>query len=134
MWGEFLLAYTLTSTPAMRTLTVGMAEATAGTGLGVAAHCGRLQRHDHPAHHPVHHPAKVVHERNHRGSLATVKRRVLSLMTSGEHATIWYRHYMVPTARCSGAWLRTKRFGAGEVVSWTLPRPPRLRRAVARPW
>ena len=33
MWGEFLLAYTLTSTPAARTLTVGMAEATAGTGV-----------------------------------------------------------------------------------------------------
>ena len=30
---EFLLAYTLTSTPAARTLTVGMAEATAGTGV-----------------------------------------------------------------------------------------------------
>ncbi|MDB5075552.1 MAG: binding-protein-dependent transport system inner rane component [Chloroflexi bacterium] len=33
MWGEFLLAYTLTSTSAARTLTVGMAEATAGTGV-----------------------------------------------------------------------------------------------------
>jgi multiple sugar transport system permease protein len=33
MWGEFLLAYTLTSTAAARTLTVGMAEATAGTGV-----------------------------------------------------------------------------------------------------
>lgn len=33
MWGEFLLAYTLTSTQAARTLTVGMAEATAGTGV-----------------------------------------------------------------------------------------------------
>lgn len=33
MWGEFLLAYTLTATPAARTLTVGMAEATAGTGV-----------------------------------------------------------------------------------------------------
>jgi ABC-type glycerol-3-phosphate transport system permease component len=33
MWGEYLLAYTLTSTAASRTLTVGMAEATAGTGV-----------------------------------------------------------------------------------------------------
>jgi ABC-type glycerol-3-phosphate transport system permease component len=33
MWGEFLLAYTLTSTPNARTLTVGMAGATAGTGV-----------------------------------------------------------------------------------------------------
>jgi ABC-type glycerol-3-phosphate transport system permease component len=33
MWGEYLLAYTLTSTDASRTLTVGMAEATAGTGV-----------------------------------------------------------------------------------------------------
>lgn len=33
MWGEFLLAYTLTSTPASRTLTIGMAEASAGTGV-----------------------------------------------------------------------------------------------------
>jgi ABC-type glycerol-3-phosphate transport system permease component len=33
MWGEFLLAYTLTATPNARTLTVGMAEATAGTGV-----------------------------------------------------------------------------------------------------
>ena len=33
MWGEFLLAYTLTSTTAARTLTVGMAQATAGTGV-----------------------------------------------------------------------------------------------------
>ncbi|MGH2411843.1 MAG: carbohydrate ABC transporter permease [Chloroflexota bacterium] len=33
MWGEYLLAYTLTSTSASRTLTVGMAEATAGTGV-----------------------------------------------------------------------------------------------------
>lgn len=33
MWGEYLLAYTLTYTDAARTLTVGMAEATAGTGV-----------------------------------------------------------------------------------------------------
>jgi len=33
MWGEFLLAYTLTSTSASRTLTVAMAGATAGTGV-----------------------------------------------------------------------------------------------------
>ncbi len=33
MWGEFLLAYTLTSTSAARTLTVAMAQATAGTGV-----------------------------------------------------------------------------------------------------
>ena len=33
MWGEFLLAYTLTSTSSARTLTVAMAQATAGTGV-----------------------------------------------------------------------------------------------------
>ena len=33
MWGEYLLAFTLTSTPNARTLTVGMAGATAGTGV-----------------------------------------------------------------------------------------------------
>ena len=33
MWGEYLLAFTLTSTSNARTLTVGMAGATAGTGV-----------------------------------------------------------------------------------------------------
>jgi ABC-type glycerol-3-phosphate transport system permease component len=33
MWGEFLIVFTLSSTVASRTLTVGMQEATAGTGV-----------------------------------------------------------------------------------------------------